>query len=603
MLEILRGIPDVGMNPLKYVFEVVGLKHAPNTLWLEFGVFSGSSINYISKFTRDHVYGFDSFEGLPEDWREGFPKGAFSKQGTLPSVNQNVVLIKGWFNDTLPHFLATQQKKISFIHMDCDLYSSTKFVFDTVKDYLADNCVIIFDELLNYPGFDGDNGELKALYEFVTENKVRYSWIGMNGKIGMSGYEHEKAALCIHSISGSTTSINHEPASKVIFSTFAGRFDRMHLLIEMVQTAIEKGYVSEFHLWDFCREQRDRDQLDMLCPIGFTPGDSVMYGDMRKFIWDTPFTIKTDNKVHIALSYITIQLTDQGICISDTQERVIQRTDQMRLNYGYQDNTPITLHWHSAHETLSISTMYATIEVKIPGLKTDGMVKLGSKSDTMWDFGSRTSVFKVSPSAYNRTFSEYYRHYNKFHKILYEPSVLIKADDDILFFTVERLPDFIHTCRSNTSAMFVSANVINNAYQLYPNNFGQQFGLTQDERGLYEALYKDGCIAEKLHMAFIENPRLLSENGIHELRHQQISINFVGFRSAVFPYFEHIAKSEYFNDEWGISVGIPEKYRLNSCMVVKGFVACHLSFYTQNAAMNVAQLVSRYASFRKNISY
>lgn len=34
------------------------------------------------------------------------------------------------------------------------------------------NCIIIFDELVNYPGFDGDKGEL--IYEFITENKVDY---------------------------------------------------------------------------------------------------------------------------------------------------------------------------------------------------------------------------------------------------------------------------------------------------------------------------------------------------------------------------------------------------------------------------------------------
>jgi hypothetical protein len=35
------------------------LRHKPNTLWLEFGVASGRTINYISKFTHHEVYGFD----------------------------------------------------------------------------------------------------------------------------------------------------------------------------------------------------------------------------------------------------------------------------------------------------------------------------------------------------------------------------------------------------------------------------------------------------------------------------------------------------------------------------------------------------------------
>lgn len=201
MLGIIQDIPNVGMYPLKYVFEKLKLKHKPNTLWLEFGVASGNTVNYISNFTNDKVYGFDSFEGLPEKWRNGFEKGAFSSCGYLPQVNDNVELIKGWFNETLPEFIENHNKKVSFIHIDSDLYSSTKCILDNLKNYIDDNCIIIFDELVNYPGFDGETGELKAFYEFITENNVEYEWIGMNGKpTGMSGYYHENVALIIYSI-------------------------------------------------------------------------------------------------------------------------------------------------------------------------------------------------------------------------------------------------------------------------------------------------------------------------------------------------------------------------------------------------------------------
>ena len=54
-------------------------------LVLEFGVFSGKSINHIASRTNLQVYGFDSFEGLPEAWRDGFDQGAF-RLGSLPAV-------------------------------------------------------------------------------------------------------------------------------------------------------------------------------------------------------------------------------------------------------------------------------------------------------------------------------------------------------------------------------------------------------------------------------------------------------------------------------------------------------------------------------------
>jgi hypothetical protein len=59
MLSIIQHIPNVNTYPLTYVFENLKLRHKPNTLWLEFGVASGRTINYISKFTNDEVYGFD----------------------------------------------------------------------------------------------------------------------------------------------------------------------------------------------------------------------------------------------------------------------------------------------------------------------------------------------------------------------------------------------------------------------------------------------------------------------------------------------------------------------------------------------------------------
>ena len=50
-----------------------------------------------------------------------------------PEVRSNVRLYKGWFEQTIPEFLAQQQQqqgqrlRVGFVHMDCDIYSSTKF--------------------------------------------------------------------------------------------------------------------------------------------------------------------------------------------------------------------------------------------------------------------------------------------------------------------------------------------------------------------------------------------------------------------------------------------------------------------------------------------
>ena len=185
MLSIIQNIPNINAYPLPYVFENMKIQHKPNTLWLEFGVASGNNINYISQFTNDIVYGFDKRTADPS--------------GNLPQVNSNVELVNEWSDETLINFMQTQNKKVSFIHMDVDMRSSTKYIFDVLKEYIDTDCIIIFDELVNYPGFE--DGELKAFYEFITENKVEYTWIGMDGTpTGMLGYFHQNVALIIHSI-------------------------------------------------------------------------------------------------------------------------------------------------------------------------------------------------------------------------------------------------------------------------------------------------------------------------------------------------------------------------------------------------------------------
>ncbi len=157
-------------------------------LYLEFGVFKGDTINYISKKTNKTIYGFDSFEGLPEFWRDGFPKYKF-KVKNLPNVNNNVILIKGWFDSTLPHFIESRQsEKIAYLHIDCDLYSSTKVIFDTLKNNIVSGTVIVFDEYFNYPNWEIH--EFKAFQEYILENQVRYEYITYNNL-------HEQVAIKI----------------------------------------------------------------------------------------------------------------------------------------------------------------------------------------------------------------------------------------------------------------------------------------------------------------------------------------------------------------------------------------------------------------------
>lgn len=145
----------------------------------EFGVWKGESINFFAKSCpKARVFGFDSFEGLEEDWcGTNLQRGVFSTNGQMPKCESNVTLVKGWFEDTLPKFCAELQKeKILLLHMDADTYKPTAYVLSSLSNNLGKGTIIIFDEYFGYPNFRSH--EFKALHEFVKSSGLKYRYIG-----------------------------------------------------------------------------------------------------------------------------------------------------------------------------------------------------------------------------------------------------------------------------------------------------------------------------------------------------------------------------------------------------------------------------------------
>lgn len=181
-VEALHQVHDMAINSIEAI--------SKKSLILEFGVFEGRTINHIaSHFINHEVHGFDSFEGLPEHWRDGFPQGTFKLQA-LPKVLSNAKLHVGLFSKTLPEFIKTLDDKqvVSYLHIDCDLYSSTATILDLLETRIRTGTVIVFDEYFNYPGWK--NGEFKAFQEFIKRTQMKYEYITYNKF-------HEQVALKI----------------------------------------------------------------------------------------------------------------------------------------------------------------------------------------------------------------------------------------------------------------------------------------------------------------------------------------------------------------------------------------------------------------------
>lgn len=149
------GYPD-----LRTALEMLRPTYASDgAVAVEFGVAAGVSTRLIAGYLP--VIGFDSWQGLPEDWREGYPKGSMACP--KPTDIDNAHLIEGWFEDTLPDYDFSQHD-IALVNIDCDLYSSTATALKYVGPHLKPGCLIILDDYE-----EGDPHVYKAFWEAAHE--------------------------------------------------------------------------------------------------------------------------------------------------------------------------------------------------------------------------------------------------------------------------------------------------------------------------------------------------------------------------------------------------------------------------------------------------
>jgi O-methyltransferase len=177
--------------------------------YLEFGVFRGSTMiqafntirtSYLDRSAdrthihsaafRDNVrsswdamrfFAFDSFQGLPalsgvdlqtRDFSEG--KYACSQERFLARIAENgvdlsrVVTVPGWFEQTCQEDTIRRHnmKAAAIVHIDCDLYESTRVVLQFITPLLVDGTVLIFDDWFAFRGNPG-LGEQRAFHEWT----------------------------------------------------------------------------------------------------------------------------------------------------------------------------------------------------------------------------------------------------------------------------------------------------------------------------------------------------------------------------------------------------------------------------------------------------
>ena len=139
---------------------------APEGLMLELGVGGGGTITNIANRTPRTVWGFDWFHGLPETWDEWDKAGAFTQHGEIPVVPDNVKIVSGLIQQSLPVFLSRHFERVAFVHFDLDLYSATSFALMAMNKRFAHGAILVFDEIVDRQRNLDNEG--KAFCEFLT---------------------------------------------------------------------------------------------------------------------------------------------------------------------------------------------------------------------------------------------------------------------------------------------------------------------------------------------------------------------------------------------------------------------------------------------------
>ncbi|WP_127781667.1 class I SAM-dependent methyltransferase [Rhodococcus sp. X156] len=203
-LEHMPTVPTFP-HPDETLRHAAGLVTGPG-LALELGVGGGHTLRLMRELLPERrVVGFDVFTGLPEDWRTGFPAGAFA-QDEPPEV-PGAELVVGLFADTLPGFLADNDEPVAFLHLDADLYSATVTALELIGPRLREGSVVLFDEYFNYPGWQ--QGEHRAWMEHVQAT-------GLSFRFDSYTYDHEQVVAVV---TGQAPSAPEDASSAAASST------------------------------------------------------------------------------------------------------------------------------------------------------------------------------------------------------------------------------------------------------------------------------------------------------------------------------------------------------------------------------------------------
>ena len=420
---------------------------------------------------------------------------------------------------------------------------------------------------------------------------------------------------------------------RTILVTFAGRRDRMDILTRYASAAIERGLIDEWHVWEFARNPDDQAWLREKFPVTqVTPNNSFEYFrsprplSLRGAKVSRSLAVRARNDVHIGLRRLSgfgasyeIVLggwSNMASCIrkfEDTNALVNVALRDPRQEPVLVQNSPGLLPEFGFSEVeievgpdglkVSVGGRLLMHEAgEVPPGDFEILYRTGYGANGDWRFPEfddhPARLFVCGPEPYfpkdalfyNRAYQYYNANYDA-----YRDDVFLKCDDDIVYFDIDRLAEFIAFRKEHEEFFLVSANVVNNGVCAY---FQQALGLLPETSlqfelppgGLCGTLWAEGHKAEALHDLFLRWPEAFEpEQGSAIVWNERISINFVSFLGRDLIHIPDVSG----DDEHDLCYGVRKRARKQNCIWTK-FRAAHLSFWKQDADMKIRDVIDGY---------
>jgi hypothetical protein len=419
---------------------------------------------------------------------------------------------------------------------------------------------------------------------------------------------------------------------RTILVTFAGRRDRMHLLVGYVNAAIKRGLIDEWHVWDFTRDREDAHWLRGLFPVTqVTPSNALEYfrAPAPLELRETPQRLRIEvcapHDVHIGLRRIggqgasfevvlggwnnaasAIRKFDQPAMLTDVASRdakqpaaVALATPDLLPEFGFS-----TIDLEAGSDGLKVflkdTLVLQDAEPVAPG-SFDLLYRTGFGANGEWRLpglaGSPARLLVAGPEAYYPRdamfYTAAYRYYAA-NRERYQDDILLKCDDDIVYLDLDRLGDFIEFRRQHPEYFLVSASVVNNGvcahFQQSMGAIPQWLECELPPGGLCGSLWGSGTKAEAVHNLFLEAPTAFKTGDAREVVwNERLSINFIALLGEDLIHIPDITP----DDEHDLCYGVRKRAKKQNC-IYPGFVTAHLSFWKQDGAMNIRNMLRKY---------